>query len=94
MEAADDVVEYFLLDAHLVEEVGSLEAVFLVDELPDVGTVVIGEGLNVLVDVKVLAPVVGFVLNVPHPALLEVPTLIGPQILALGVGSHLLRVEP
>lgn len=94
VNSTDDVVENFLLVAHLIEEVGSLEAVFLVDKLPDVGAIVVGEGLYVLVDVEVFAPVVGFILNVPYPPVFMVSTLVGPEILTLGVSSHFLRVEP
>ena len=94
VKSTDDVVENFLFVTHLIEEVGSLEAILLINKLPNVGAIVIGEGLYVLVDVKIFAPVVGFILNMPDPSILVVSTLIGPKILTLSVGSHFLRVEP
>ena len=94
VKSTNDVVENFLFVTHLVEEVRSLEAIFLVDKLPDVGAIVVGEGLYVLVDVKIFALVVGFILNMPDPSILVTSTLIGPKILTLSVGSNFLRVEP
>jgi hypothetical protein len=67
VQSADDVEEDLLLCAHLLV-VGMVEAVLLVDQFPDGTAVVVGERLYVCVDVKVLAPVVGLVLHVPHPA--------------------------
>ena len=45
-------------------------------------------------NVKILAPVVGFVLYVPHPPIAATSTLVGPEILAIGMGSYFLRVKP
>lgn len=78
METTDDLVKDFLLVAHLVEQLWPLEAIFLVNKLPDVRTVVVGEGLDVLVDIKILASIVGFILNVPDPSVFAIPALVGP----------------
>ena len=78
VQSADDVIEYFFLEAHLIEEIRSFEAVFLVYKFPNVGAVVISEGLDILVDVEVLAPIVGFVLNVPDPPVSTVSSLNSP----------------
>ena len=78
VQSADDVIEYFFLEAHLIEEIRSFKTVFLVYKFPNVGTVVISEGLDVLVDVKILAPVVGFILNMPDPSVSTVSSLYSP----------------
>jgi hypothetical protein len=94
VKSADDVVEYFLFEAHLVEEVVSFEAIFLVDEVPDIGAVVVCEGFDVRVDVEVLAAIVGFVFNMPDPPALAVAALVGPQITVVAVGDHFLGGRP
>jgi hypothetical protein len=92
MEAADDVIEYFFLVAELL--VGVAEAVVLVDEFPDVGAVVVGEGLDVGMYVEVLALIVGLILNVPNPPVLAVAALILPKVQVVEVRLDLLRVGP
>lgn len=80
MEAADKVVEYLFIVAKLVE--GVLEAILFVDELPDGPSVVVGEALDVGIDVEVLSLVVGLVLHMPNPPL-RCFSLVAPQVLSL-----------
>lgn len=44
-----------------------MEAILLVDEFPDVATVVVGEGFNVLMNVEIFPLIVLLVLYVPDP---------------------------
>ena len=93
VETADDVVEDFLFYAHLIEQIGSLEAIFFVDQFPDIGAVVIGEGFYIGVNIEVLTPIVGLILNVPYPSIVIVP-FIGPEIEILGVSFDFFGAGP
>ena len=69
VKTTNDVVEYLLLVAHLTEHVGPFETILLVYQFPDLRAVVIGKRLDILVNIKILTPIVGFVLNVPGPSI-------------------------
>jgi hypothetical protein len=91
VEPADKIVEYFFVVTELIEIV--LETVLAIDELPDGPAVVVGEALDVGVQVEVLALVVGLVLHVPHPPLRSLP-LVAPQILPVRVRTYTVSVAP
>ena len=91
VQPADDVVQNLLLVAHLRE--GRAEAVLLVDQAPNGGAVVVGEGLDVFVYVEVLAQVISLVLHVPHP-LAPLRPLQRPQVALGQVRPDLLIVGP
>ena len=78
MQPTDNIEQYLLLQTHLLEQLRSFETVLFVYQLPNIGTVVVCEGLNILVNVEVFSPVVGFVLNMPYPTVPAVSSLIGP----------------
>ena len=94
VQAADDVVEDLFFEAHLVEHVGTFETVLLVDQLPDIGAVVIGERLDVLVDIEILSSIVGLILHVPGPPINPKSPLIFPQILQLRMRVHFFGIHP
>lgn len=70
-----------------------VEAVVPVDELPDIGPVVVRERLHICEDVEVLALVVLDVLHVPHPPCL-LPALGTPEVFPFGVAVDLIRAGP
>lgn len=67
-----------------------MEAILVVDQLPNKSTVVVGKTLNVVVNVKVLPHVIAFVLHVPHPpaflASLNTPKIHSLRMRANSVG--------
>jgi hypothetical protein len=91
MEATDEIVEYLLVAAE--QFVITLEAILAVDQLPNGRPVVIGETLDVSVDVEVLPTVIALVLHVPYPPRLRSP-LRTPEILALRVRQDPVSVTP
>ena len=67
MKSTDDIVKYFLLNAHFVHIVSAFEAVLLVDQLPNVGAIIISEGFNIAMYVEVFPKIICLILNMPHP---------------------------
>lgn len=95
MEPTDKVIEYFFLATDLfMEIVLGLEAVFFIDEFPDIGAVVVSERLDVGLDIEVFTTIIGFVLDVPDPAILDDFSFVLPHVLIMNMRGHLLRVRP
>ena len=47
---------------------GPSKAVLLINHLPDGWAIIVGEWLNISVKIKILTPIVFFILDMPHPA--------------------------
>lgn len=94
MKSADDIVEYFLLKTHFADIASAFKAVLLVDQLPDVGTIIISEGFNVTMDIEVFPEIVCLIFHMPHPTRFAIISFDSPQILSLGVRNYFLRVSP
>ena len=79
------MVQQLLLGAHFVVVVPAPEAVLLVDERPHVGPVVTRVGLDIEVDIEILAPIIFEILYVPDPLILVLGSFIAPDFLVLGL---------
>lgn len=93
MQSANDFVQYFFLGAHLLVFRLSTKAVILVNHIPDQRAIIVGERLDVGVNIEVLSLVVFLILNVPNPVSIAV-SLISPQIHLLAFASDSVGLHP
>ena len=94
MQSTDDVEQNLFLSTHFFEMVFRFETIFLIDEFPDIGPVIVGERFNVRIDIEVFSVIVCFVLDMPNPTIFTIISLISPEILTWKVSLNLLRVGP
>lgn len=73
VKAAYDAIEDLFLRTHVLEVALPSKAILLIDERPDVRSVVVSESFQIAVDIKVFAQVVFFVLHMPHPFRVPLP---------------------
>lgn len=93
MQPTDQIVKDLFFAAHVLGVI-LLEAVLFVDQFPQKLAIVVGVGLYVGMHIEVLAPVIGFVFDVPDPTRLGLQALVFPHVLVLDVSVHFFGALP
>jgi hypothetical protein len=94
MQSTYNPIEYFFFVAHQLEIILALETILLVNERPDVRSIIIGKRLDVYLDIKILPLIVLLVLDMPHPPVLLLVALDLPQIHLLVFPNDLVGLAP
>jgi hypothetical protein len=66
VKSANYSKEYLFLRAHIII-IFVPKAVFSINKLPNIGSIITGKGFHVFKYIKVLSLVIGYIFNMPHP---------------------------
>ncbi len=91
MQSTDKIIQYsFFLTKLLVI---LPEAIFFIDQFPDLCSIVVGIWLDVRMHVEILALIVWFVLDMPDPSL-NILSFGAPEISTFWMGKNLVGTTP
>ena len=83
MKSTNNFVEYLLLLAHLILLIRLAlgKAILLIDHIPNGRSIIIGEGLDIIIEIKILSLIIFFILDMPNPVdILASSSLFFPNI--------------
>lgn len=85
VETWNYLIEKPLLAAHGFIIIFSLEAVFLINQLPNVGTIITWKRFDIKINIEILAFIIFFVFHMPYPFVRSCLSLVSPSLLLLSI---------
>ena len=91
MKSTDKIIQdsFFLTELLVVLP----EAIFFIDQFPDLSSIVVGIWLDVGMNIEILALIVWLILNVPDPSL-NIFSFWTPKIATFWMGKNLVSTTP